>query len=238
MNIKIIYEDADILVVDKPAGVTTCQEVALSQTSRNDGQFTLIDYLIEKYPDLKLVGEAPRYGIVHRLDKDTSGILLVAKTSEALIFLQKKFINRDVKKKYLALVCGIIKNDSGEINTLIGRSKSNPKKQSVYLENDLKLNNKRQAITDYRVLERFDKYTLLEVEIKTGRKHQIRCHLSYIHHPIAGDGLYKYRNNLSPKNLQRQFLHANYLKVDLLNGEIKEFKSELPSDLKEVLEKL
>ncbi|KKP32618.1 MAG: hypothetical protein A2312_00530 [Candidatus Staskawiczbacteria bacterium RIFOXYB2_FULL_32_9] len=238
MDIKIIYQDNDVLVVDKPAGVTTCDEIASSQTPRNDEQKTLIDYLIEKYPDLKNAGEAPRYGIVHRLDKDTSGILLVAKTPLVLIFLQKKFINRDIEKRYIALVCGNVRDDFGEIKTLIGRAKNDPRKQKVYVAGESGSEGKREAITHYKVIERYSGYTLVDVKIDTGRRHQIRCHFTYIHHPIAGDKLYKYRDNKSPENLQRQFLHASYIKVELPSGETKEFNLKLPEELSNVLNNL
>lgn len=231
MEIKIIYEDKDLMVVDKPAGVVVFPE---GQTKDN----TLIDELIKKYPELKLAGDAPRYGIVHRLDKDTSGLLLVAKTSEVLIFLQKKFINRDIEKRYIALVCGDIKNEFGDIKTLIGRAKNDPRKQKVFMPGETGSEGKREAITHYKVLERYSGYTLVSVKIDTGRRHQIRCHFAHIHHPVAGDKLYKYRDNKSPENLQRQFLHARYLKVELPNGEIKEFESELPEELNNVLNNL
>ncbi len=231
MDIKIIYEDKDLLVVDKPAGVVVFPE---GQTKEN----TLIDYLIELRPELVGSGTPPRYGIVHRLDKDTSGILLVAKTYEVLIFLQKKFINRDIEKRYTALVCGEIKDDFGDIKTLIGRAKNDPRKQKVYEVGESGAEGKRTAITHYKVIERYQGYTLIDVKIDTGRRHQIRCHFAYIHHPVAGDKLYRYRDNKSPEKLQRQFLHASYVKLKLLNGEDKELCSELPDDLKEVLEKL
>lgn len=230
MDIKIIYEDKDLLVVDKPAGVVVFPE---GQTTEN----TLIDELIKKYPELKLAGEAPRYGIVHRLDKDTSGVLLVAKSTEALIFLQKRFINREVEKKYICLVEGTILDNKGEIKTLIARAKSDPRKQKVYNQIDAPIS-AREAITEYKVLERFKDYTLLEVEIKTGRKHQIRCHFSYLKHPVVGDKLYTFKNSPLPEGLTRQFLHANKLKIQLLDGQIHEFISELPEDLKKVLEKI
>ncbi|MEK7080643.1 MAG: RNA pseudouridine synthase [Patescibacteria group bacterium] len=219
MDIKIIYEDNDLLVVDKPAGIIVIPE--------------LIDELIKKYPSLADIGDPPRYGIVHRLDKDTSGILLVAKTSESLIFLQNQFISREVEKKYVCLVEGVIKEDKGEIKTLIARSQGDKRKQNAYPLNETGPG-KREAITEYKVLEKFKDYTLLEVKIKTGRKHQIRCHLSYIHHPIAGDKMYGFKNSPVPEGLTRQFLHAEYLKIKLLNGEVKEFYSELPEDLKHV----
>ncbi len=231
MNIKIIYEDDDVLVVDKPAGIVVFPE---GQTKEN----TLIDALIEKYPELKNTGEQPRYGIVHRLDKETSGVLLVAKNNESLIFLQKQFKNREVGKKYVCLVEGTIKEDKGEIKTLIARSPKDGRKQKAYSENGPHPKSAREAITEYEVLERFKDYTLLEVEIKTGRRHQIRCHFSYLHHPIAGDKLYSFKNSKIPKGLMRQFLHSAYLKIQLPSGEIKEFKSELPEELNNVLKNL
>jgi len=249
MEIKEIYEDNDVLVVDKPAGVVVFPEGEGLKSKEK----TLIDELIEKYPELKNVGEAPRYGIVHRLDKDTSGVLLVAKSTEALIFLQKQFKNREVEKKYVCLVEGTIKEDQGEIKTLIARSPKDGRKQKVYLENELDPKgtpeSAREAITEYKVLEDFKDYTLLEVEIKTGRRHQIRCHFSYLQHPVAGDKLYGFKNSKSPKGLTRQFLHAAYLKIQLpfdarpggypgRPGEVKEFKSDLPEELKNILNNL
>ncbi len=230
MDIKIIYENGDLLVVDKPAGIVVFPE---GQTMEN----TLIDALIEQKPELKNVGEAPRYGIIHRLDKDTSGILLVAKTNEALTFFQNQYKNREVEKKYLALATGVIKEDSGKIETLMGRSPADPRKQKAYALDEKKVG-LREAITDYRVLEKFEHYTLLEVMPKTGRKHQIRCHLASIHHPIAGDIMYGFKDSPVPEGLTRQFLHASCLKIKMPNGEMKEFSSELPEDLEKIIKKL
>jgi 23S rRNA pseudouridine1911/1915/1917 synthase len=230
MDFKIIYEDKDLLVIDKPAGIVVFPE---GQTKEN----TLVEALIERFGELKSVGEAPRYGIVHRLDKDTSGILLVAKSSEGLIFLQKQFINREVEKKYVCLVQGVMEDDSGEIKTLIARAKGDPRKQRAYSELNAP-KSAREAITEYKVLERFADYTLLEVQIKTGRRHQIRCHLSYLKHPIAGDKLYSFKNSKIPEGLNRQFLHAKYLKIQLPDGQTKEFLSELPEELKQVIKNL
>jgi len=241
MDIKIIYEDTDILVVDKPAGIVVFPEgQTLLRQQASDGQKkenTLIDELIEKYPDLKKAGEAPRYGIAHRLDKDTSGILLVAKTPEALIFLQKQFKNREVEKKYACLVEGAMERNFGKIETLIARAKGDPRKQRVYSPINAP-KSAREAITEYKVLERFRDYTLLEVEIKTGRRHQIRCHFSYLKHPIAGDKLYSFRNSKVPDGLTRQFLHSQYLKIQLPNGKTEQFKSELPEDLQKIINSL
>jgi len=245
MDIKVIYEDNDVLVVDKPAGIVVFPE---GQTTEN----TLIDVLINKYSELKNVGEPPRYGIVHRLDKDTSGILLVAKTSEALIFFQKQFsagakaladkknsqtLEKSIEKRYIALVEGNIKDDKGTIHTLIGRAPGDKRKQKAYPLNEVGIG-KREAITEYKVLERFKDYTLLEVEIKTGRRHQIRCHFSYLQHPIAGDKLYGFKNSKIPDGLTRQFLHAQQLKIQLPNGKTEEFKSDLPEELQSILKNL
>ncbi|MEK7658838.1 MAG: RluA family pseudouridine synthase [Patescibacteria group bacterium] len=233
MDIKIIYEDNDLLVVDKPAGLIVFPE----GESLKSEEKTLIDYLIEKKPELAGVGHPPRYGVAHRLDKDTSGVLLVAKTTESLIFLQKQFINREVEKKYICLVEGTIKENNGEIKTLIGRAPGDKRKQKAYSLSETGTG-RREAITEYKVLERFKEYTLLEVQIKTGRKHQIRCHFSYLQHPIAGDKMYGFKNSPIPEGLTRQFLHAAYLRIKLPNGETKEFKSELPEELQKILDNL
>jgi 23S rRNA pseudouridine1911/1915/1917 synthase len=206
---KILYEDDNLLAIEKPAGM--------------------------------VVDDIPRR--VHRLDKETSGILLIAKNDKALEFFQKQFKERKVKKKYLALIVGNLKQDRGVIETLIGRSPKNRQKQKVYLPFEPGATGKRKAITEYKVLKRFDGFTLIEATPKTGRKHQIRCHLSYLGHPIVGDKMYGFKNQILPKGLKRHFLHATYLKIKLPDGApakagTREFKSDLPEDLKSVLEKL
>ena len=200
---RILYEDENVKVLDKPAGINC-----------ND---------FEKR--------------VHRLDKDTSGIFLVAKNDKSLAFLQKQFKEGKVVKKYVALVVGNIKNQEGMIETLIGRSPKDRRKQRVYLSGEPNSQEKRKAMTGYKVLEKFKNYSLIEVAPKTGRKHQIRTHFAYLGYPIAGDKLYGFKNQPCPKDLKRQFLHANYLKIKLPN-EIKGFKSDLPEDLKKVLKNL
>jgi len=263
MDIKIIYKDNDVLVVDKPPGMVVFNE----KTNKTDtsGVFsppsnsreTLINLLIKQKPELAEVGEPPRYGIAHRLDKDTSGILLVAKNTKSLIFLQKQFslsaealrykaksdadmLEKNVEKRYIALVEGNVKND-GKIHTFLARSSRDHRKQTVYQLDEPHPKSAREAITEYRILKRYKDYTLLEVSIKTGRRHQIRCHFSYLQHPIAGDKLYKFKNSKRPgeagypEGLTRQFLHAKYLKIQLPSGQTKEFESELPEELKQVL---
>ena len=241
MELKTIYEDNDVLVTDKPAGIVVFPPVFVKATADKEEK-TLIDYLLEKHSDLKNTGEKPRYGIVHRLDKDTSGILLIAKNNKTLELLQKQFKKREVKKKYLALVIGNLKSNEGKIETLIGRNPKDGKKQKVYLPYEPKTEGKREAITEYKVIERFldkngENFTLLEITPKTGRKHQIRTHLAYIGHPIVGDKSYGFKNQSCPKELNRHFLHASYLKIKLVTGETKEFKSKLLEDLKKVLYK-
>jgi 23S rRNA pseudouridine1911/1915/1917 synthase len=175
---------------------------------------------------------------VHRLDKDTSGILLVAKNDKTLAFFQRQFQEKKVKKKYLALVTGNLKNKEGEIKNLLGRSPKDRRKQKVYLPYEPEAEGKREAATKYKLLKRFEDYDLIEVELLTGRKHQIRAQFAHLGHPIAGDKLYGFKNRPVPEGLSRQFLHSFYLKIELPNGKTKEFNIELPEELKEILKKL
>jgi len=234
---KIIHQDEDLLVVDKPAGIDVIE---------------MMDLLVKEDSKLKEVGEEPRYGLIHRLDKDTSGVILVAKNKESLVFFQKQFsgqsesvsdkkekrLEKKVEKRYIALVVGNVKNDSGKIETLIGRGINDRKKQKVYLPHEPNIEGKREAVTEYRVIERFKDYTLLEVSPRTGRKHQIRVHLSYLNHPIVGDKVYGFKGQSSPEGLNQHFLHAKCIKLEMLNGEIKEFCSELPESLQNIINKL
>ncbi len=201
---KVIYEDENIQVLDKPAGINA--------------------------DDIPLRA--------HRLDKDTSGVLLAAKNEKTLEFLQRQFQNRKVEKKYIALVVGNLKDKKGTIETLLGRSPNDRRKQKVFPPRDPEAKGKRMALTEYKVLQRFKNYDLIEAEPLTGRKHQIRAQMAYLGHPIAGDKLYGFKNQLSPEGLNRQFLHAAFLKIELPNGEIKEFKSNLSNDLELCLQKL
>lgn len=231
MKLEIIYEDNDLLVVDKPAGLPVFKEGNISEK-------TLADYLLEKFPELKGVGENQRCGIVHRLDKDTSGILLVAKNNKTFAFLQEQFKKGEVEKKYAALVVGKPNAEEGTIETLLGRNPNDGKKQKVFMFGEPANGNLRKAITQYRVLKKFKDYSLIEAVPKTGRKHQIRCHMAYLQHPLAGDKMYGFKKQSCPEELTRHFLHASYLKFKLPNKETKEIKSELPEELKNVLKKL
>jgi len=224
IKLKIVFENKDIIVIDKPAGLT----VHPVNPEQDD---TLVNGLIARYPEIKNVGEDPlRPGIVHRLDRDTSGLMMAAKNNAAFIFLENQFQERRVIKKYLALVIGQVKDKKGIITKAISLSKKDHRKRSALLDAQAK-----KAWTEYKVLKSFKDYTLLEVELKTGRTHQIRVHLASIGHPIAGDKQYKFKRQPWPENLNRQFLHAAYLKFQLPDGKMMEFKSELPKDLKEVI---
>jgi 23S rRNA pseudouridine1911/1915/1917 synthase len=227
IKLKIVYEDKDVIIIDKPAGLT----VHPVKSKQND---TLVNGLIAYYPAIKNVGDDfLRPGIVHRLDKDTSGLMIIAKNNRTFEYLKKQFQEKKIEKKYLALVNGKVKDKKGIITKAISLSKKDRRKRSVLLDDKAK-----KAWTEYRVLKSFQEYTLLEVIPKTGRTHQIRVHLASIGHPIAGDKQYKFKRQPCPTNLSRQFLHAYYLKLQLPNGKMIEFKSELPEDLKEVLNKL
>jgi len=229
VEIKIIYQDESLLVVNKPSGV-----VVYSKSNKKG----LIDYLLANHPELAKTGAPPRYGLVHRLDKETSGVILVAKNKNSLRFLQKQFKKRKVIKKYRALVVGKIEENNRKIETLIGRSPSNRKKQKVFLPYQPKSKGKRKAITKIKILKRFAKFALLQAQPITGRMHQIRVHLSYINHPIAGDKKYGFKNQPCPKGLNRLFLHAYWLKIKTPKGKTKAFKCPLPNNLKKIIKNL
>jgi len=229
-EVKIIYEDENLLAINKPAGVVI-------HGSCNLKQETLVDWLLKNYPEIKGVGDLPaqagdseRPGIVHRLDKDTSGVLLIAKNQKSFEWLKNKFINREIRKKYLVLVRGIIKDNNGVIDLPIGRSKTPLKR----LASEKARGKLREAITEYKVIKRFDKYTLVEAFPKTGRTHQIRAHFKAIGHPVVGDKLY---GKLDAK-LSRQFLHAQYLELTTQNGARIKIEADLPEDLKNFLNML
>ena len=226
MQITIIYEDNDILVIDKPSGLLVHPV--------KDEEDTVIEILTKKYPEAKLV---------HRLDKDTSGLMIIAKNQKTYDWLKSQFLTRQVKKKYLALVHGKIKDKKGIIAKSISKSRKRGGSQTT-----APIGKRREAITRYEVLKKYcpkaltgsDQkcYTLLEVSPETGRTHQIRVHLASIGHPLAGDEKYKFKRQSILEGLIRQFLHASYLQFKMPDGNIKEFYSNLPEELNKVLEKL
>ncbi|MDP2641498.1 MAG: RNA pseudouridine synthase [Candidatus Yanofskybacteria bacterium] len=223
MDLNILHENATLLVVDKPAGIPVWQEEPYQGT-------TLAQELAQLRPELQ---DLNRHGIVHRLDKDTSGVLLVAKTPDALEYFQRQFKEHSVQKTYQCLVTGSPGKDAGEIRTFIGRAPSDRRKQKAFPQEGP---GRREAITEFRVLERFPGFALLKVVPKTGRKHQIRAHMTYLGHPLAGDKLYSFKNQQVPEGLGRHFLHAYSLEVQMEDGSREEFISPLPEDLQSVLE--
>jgi 23S rRNA pseudouridine1911/1915/1917 synthase len=235
-DIQIIFEDDNILVINKPAGL-------LVHDDGHNTEPTLIDWLLERYPNIAEVGEPmklqdgtelKRPGIVHRLDKDTSGVLVVAKNQTTFEYLKTQFQDRLLNKKYLALVHGEFKELSGVVELPIGRSKRDPRLRVAHQKASGKL---REALTEYQVLEQFGHMSLVEARPKTGRTHQIRVHLKAIQHPIVCDELYA-PGWPCPEELGRQALHAAELEITLPGGEKKSFKAELPRDFQEALDKL
>jgi len=237
MNINVIYEDDDIVAINKPSGLLVHPVLESSRGDTVQSSPTLVNWLLEKYPEIKLVGDDPsiRPGIVHRLDKDTSGVLVAAKNQKSFDFLKSQFQNRQVVKKYIALVHGKVKNKEGVINFPIGASKHDFRKKSSIGKLRGKI---REAVTEYKVIEEFPDYTILEISPQTGRTHQIRVHLKSIGHPIAGDKLYGQKKETNHLNLERQFLHAKSIDIMLPSGGKIRLEADLPDDLKEALLKL
>ena len=222
--IEIIYEDKDIIVVNKPKGM-----VVHPANGNPDG--TLVNALMSICKDsLSGIGGEIRPGIVHRIDKDTSGLLIVAKNDRAHVAMSEQIKNHEVKKTYIALVRGVIKENEATIDMPIGRSNTDRKKMAV-------TKNGKNAVTHIKVLERFDKYTLLEVNIETGRTHQIRVHLSYIGYPIVGD--YTYSNGKNEFNIVGQCLHAKSLEFKHpITHEQMKLEAPLPEYFKNIIKEL
>lgn len=221
--LTVVYEDQDLIVVDKPAGMVV-------HPAHGHPTGTLVNALLARYPDLP-ADEDNRPGIVHRLDKDTSGLIVVARNEHARRDLQRQFRKRKVEKAYLALVEGAVETKRGKIDAPIGRDPRRRKRMAVVRRGG------RQALTEYRVLEYLGDHTLLEIRPVTGRTHQVRVHLAFIGHPVVGDTVYGYRKQRL--GLKRQFLHAQRLGFHLpSSGEYVTLSAELPSELSEVLERL
>jgi len=220
--VNILYEDKDLIVVDKPAGLTV-------HPAPGHPTGTLVNALLSHLSDLPETGDR-RPGIVHRLDRDTSGVMVVAKNSSAHANLTEQFKSRSVSKTYLVLVKGRLSPRDGAIEAPIGRNSAHREKMAVVAES-----RGRDARTDYHVLEYIGDYTLLEVKPETGRTHQIRVHLDAIGYPVAGDRVY----GVKTRFLSRQFVHAHRLGFTLPStGKGVEFTAELPPDLTTALEEL
>jgi len=220
LPVKVLYEDASVLAIDKPAGL-----VVHAGAGNHSG--TLVNRLVHRFQSLSNVGGELRPGIVHRLDKETSGVLLVARTDAAHRALAAQFADRSVEKTYLALVQGRMNADSGRVTKPIARDPRHRTRMTAKLESG------RAALTDYKVKERFPKFTYLEVRIGTGRTHQIRVHLASLGHPVAGDRLY----GAAPAD--RMFLHARRIGfTSPATGDRVMVESPLPPELAQWLDAL
>jgi 23S rRNA pseudouridine1911/1915/1917 synthase len=221
--LDIVYEDDALLVIDKPAGL-----VVHPGAGHSSG--TLVNAVLAHCPQIANVGGADRAGIAHRLDKDTSGLILVAKDDATHATLQKQFKRRQVAKTYLALVEGLVQPREGVIEAPVGRDKRQRKKMAV-------VRSGREAQTTYRVVEYFADHTLLEVRPHTGRTHQVRVHLAWLGHPVVGDAVYGHRRQRLLRS--RHFLHAARLRfTHPATGEEVEFEAPLPPKLANVLDQL
>ena len=216
--LNIIYEDKDLLVVDKPAGMTV-------HPAPGHPEHTLVNAILAYFPHLADAGDSLRPGIVHRLDKDTSGVILIAKNRITQANLSAQFKSRSVTKSYIVLVKGRLTPERGIIEAAIGRDPLNRQRMAV-------VSRGREARTDYRVIKYIGKYSLLEITPETGRTHQIRVHLAAIGFPVVGDATY----GVKSPYLSRQFLHASKLGFRLPStGEYVEFASRLPENLEQAL---
>ena len=219
--LDIVYEDDDILVINKPSGMVVHPSVG--NTSG-----TLVNALVN-YSKLSKVNGEFRPGIVHRIDKDTSGLLVVAKNDKAHLFLSEELKEHKIKRKYIALVHGQIKFDNGTVDAPIGRDKNDRKKMSVTA------NNSKEAVTHFRVLDRYKNTTLIECELETGRTHQIRVHMKYINHTIVNDPLYSKDKNIDGFG---QMLHAK--EITFIHPTTKKeitFTCDVPEEFNKILEK-
>ncbi|MCP1639262.1 RluA family pseudouridine synthase [Streptococcus gallinaceus] len=220
--LDMVYEDADVAVVNKPQGLVV-------HPSAGHPSGTLVNALLYHVKDLSGINGVARPGIVHRIDKDTSGLLMIAKNDEAHTALAEELKAKKSLRKYLAIVHGNLPNDRGVIDAPIGRSEKDRKKQAVTAKG-------KDAVTRFQVVERFGDYTLVELTLETGRTHQIRVHMAYIGHPVAGDEVYGPRKTLKGHG---QFLHAQTLGfTHPKTGELVTFTAPAPAIFQETLEKL
>lgn len=220
--LDIVYEDADVAVVNKPQGMVV-------HPSAGHTSGTLVNALLYHIKDLSGINGVLRPGIVHRIDKDTSGLLMIAKNDQAHATLAGELKSKKSLRKYLAIVHGHLPNDRGVIEAPIGRSEKDRKKQAVTGKG-------KEAVTRFQVLERFGDYSLIELTLETGRTHQIRVHMAYIGHPVAGDPVYGPKKTLKGHG---QFLHAQTLGfTHPKTGELVRFTAQPPTIFLETLQKL
>lgn len=233
MRIPIVYEDADLMVINKPSGLITHPK------NPRDSSESVASWLVQEYPQIKGVGEDKlRPGIVHRLDKETSGLLVIAKTQAAFDYLKKLFQERKISKVYLALAHGRLENRAGIIKAPLGKLGSY---QTTRTRGKHELKEK-GAATEYKIIGHYSllttNYSLLEVRPLTGRTHQIRVHLKSIGHPIVCDPIYAGRRAVCPPELGRLFLHAQKLAFTAPSGRALAIEADLPPELGSFLERL
>lgn len=242
-RVEVVADTPDYLVINKPAGLIVHPGAQAKDKKSARESDTLTGWLLNKYPELWGVGEySNRPGIVHRLDKDTSGLMVIARQPAMFQTLKQQFKNRTVEKIYTALVHGVIRADHDTLDFLIdrgqtGRMVSRPKIEKLTLSNVGHIQPGRTALTEFIVLKRFVNYTLLEINLHTGRTHQIRVHFFAYNHPVVGDPLYfnKKLKRDKDKELGRLFLHAGKLAFTDLKGEKKNFTASLPKELTQLL---
>lgn len=234
-EVEILYEDEDILAVNKPSGL-------IVHSDGRTKERTLCDWILEKYPDVSGVGEPlvsngvviDRPGIVHRLDRETSGVMVIAKNKNSFEFLKAQFQDRETKKTYNAFVYGIVKNDFGTINLPIGRSKNDFRQ---YTHPPKARGEMREAVTYYEVVKRGKQHTFIKAMPKTGRTHQIRVHMKAIHHPVVCDRVYALSKPCE-LGFERLALHARELVFTNLKGKEVIVTSNLPPDFAKALENI
>ena len=217
MELDIIFEDENIIVINKPSGLVV-------HPAPGNWNNTLVNGLLAYTDDLSGINGIKRPGIVHRLDKDTSGVMIVAKNNNSHQSLAEQFKKRKVKKVYHTIVKGVLPYESGKIDAPIGRDPDNRKKMAV------KKNNSKKAVTSFKLLEKRDNFSYVQIQLLTGRTHQIRVHFSYIGHPVVGDKKYGNNNN----QVSRQLLHAREIGINHpVSGKWKTFLAPIPSDFNE-----
>lgn len=222
--LDILYEDADVIVINKPRGMVV-------HPAAGNYSGTLVNALLDHCDDLSGINGQVRPGIVHRLDKDTSGVMVAAKNDEAHIKLAQQIKERSASRQYLAIVHGNVKEEHGVVHAPIGRHPTDRKKMAVVFSNS------KEAVTNFEVVERFGQYTLIACKLLTGRTHQIRVHMTYIGHPVVGDP--KYGIGKQPFSINGQALHSAQLKFThpATNREML-FSAPLPADMQKILTQL
>lgn len=246
-QVNILAEQPDFIVVNKPAGLIVHHAVETPRTSVSSVEprgvstaadtplITLVDILLKQYPELMNVGEdSLRPGIVHRLDKDVSGVMVIARTPTMLAYLKQQFQEHLIYKQYLAIVHGLFSKPEGVINFAIQRSAQDSAKMAARPVNAAG----RPAQTDYTVVQQYQRYALVSLIIHTGRTHQIRVHLNAIGHPIIGDEIYRPKKFKTRLNPGRIFLHAETLSFKQLNGETVQYTASLPKIMQDFLKQI